>query len=448
MITKLLTPPSAVNPFALAEKVSDKPITWATDIKERQKQMCNILGFSEDDIYDEENPILYRKAFKQNDKQSIPVQLTDTERKQLISNYLKKKATSQLKTTTTKRSSKELINSKELELKHERIIKAINQTPQDNPNEKWMPENAKWNAKGVFFNAAPEGVDPYQGNLGDCYFIAALASVAWAKPYEIVNRASIWQCDSSSDNLGNVSHMINFYSNPKNDNQFNRSTRIEVSDSVPVDKSNGNFIYARSGDANETWPAVYEKAYAKWRTKNNTDCPNYMPIEGGWVQDALGQIIGGTTTTVVHSNVKDPKEILKMIQENCATFSAVNIWGRDGHSKRVMNPMGANSWGGRLSKTEYKQYNLSPSHCYSILGWDYDEDTKKYYVVLRNPWGYSPVIKDVKQGEWKVISNHSGYGTFVPLNRDDPTGKTLWSGVFAMELSSYVRAFYSTAVVK
>ena len=147
-----------------------------------------------------------------------------------------------------------------------------------------------------------------------CYFIAALASIAWAKPYEIVNRASIWQCDAVSDNQGNVSHMINFYSNPNNSNQFNSLTRIEVSDLIPVNKSNGNYIYARSADLNETWPAVYEKAYAKWRTKNNTDYPNYMPIAHGWVQDAMGQLIGGTTTTVLHSNVKDPKEILKMIQ--------------------------------------------------------------------------------------------------------------------------------------
>ena len=446
MITKLLTPPAAINPITLAEKISDKPITWSADINERQKQLCSILGFSEDDLYDEDNPVLYRKAFKLKDKQSIPVQLTDTERKQLISDYLKKKSTAQTK--LNQRSGKELLKTKDTELKYERIMKAIDQTPQNNPNEKWMPDNVKWNAKGVFFNAAPEGVDPCQGGLGDCYFIAALASVAWAKPYEIVNRASIWQCDSSSDNLGNVSHMINFYNNPKGNNQFNSLTRIEVSDSVPVDAKSGNFLYARSADTNETWPAVYEKAYAKWRTQNKTDCPNYTSIAGGWVQDAMGQIIGGTTTTVAHSSVKDPKDILKMIQENCAAFSPVNIWGRDGHSKRVMNPMGANSWGGRLTPKEYRQYNLSPSHCYSILGWDYDEDTKKYYVVLRNPWGYNPVIKDVKQGEWKVISNHSGYGTFVPLNRDDPTGKTLWSGVFAMELTSYVRAFYSTAVVK
>lgn len=440
MITKLLTPPSAINPIALAEEISDKPIAWETDSEKIQKQLCDILGFEEIDLYDEDNPVLFSKAFKLQNRQSIPVRLAQKEKKKLISDYLK--------TKVSRLSVEEPAKIEEIKRKYDRIIKALDKAPQNNPNEKWMPDNVKWSAKGIFFNAAPEGVDPMQGDLGDCYFIAALASVAWAKPYEIVNRASIWQTDSSSDKLGNVSHMIIFYDSPKNNNQFNTPNEIEVSDSIPVNESDDNIIYAKSADENETWPAVYEKAYAKWRTKNNTDCPDYLPLAHGWVQDALGQLIGGTTTTVIHSDVKDPKEILKMIQDNCAPFSAVNIWGRDGHSKRVMNPMGANSFGGRLTSSEYKQYHLSPSHCYSILGWDYDEDTKKYYVVLRNPWGWNPVVKDVKQGEWKVLSNHFGYGTFVPLNGNDPTGRTLWSGVFAMELSSYVRAFYSTAVVK
>ena len=69
MITKLLTPPSAINPFALAEAVSEKPVTWATDIKERQKQLCDILGFEEDALYDEDNPVLFRKSFKLQNKQ-------------------------------------------------------------------------------------------------------------------------------------------------------------------------------------------------------------------------------------------------------------------------------------------------------------------------------------------------------------------------------------------
>jgi hypothetical protein len=41
---------------------------------------------------------------------------------------------------------------------------------------------AAWADAGVFFKEATEMTDPVQGALGDCYFIAALASVAWARP--------------------------------------------------------------------------------------------------------------------------------------------------------------------------------------------------------------------------------------------------------------------------
>ena len=51
--------------------------------------------------------------------------------------------------------------------------------------------------------------------------------------------------------------MIRFYK-PDSNGQLDRE--IEATDSVPLATSTGGFIYARSSEAGEIWPALYEKA--------------------------------------------------------------------------------------------------------------------------------------------------------------------------------------------
>lgn len=48
-----------------------------------------------------------------------------------------------------------------------------------------------WIDPGDFFHESAELNDPVQGALGDCYLIAALSSVAWARPYVIAQRTRI-----------------------------------------------------------------------------------------------------------------------------------------------------------------------------------------------------------------------------------------------------------------
>jgi hypothetical protein len=45
-----------------------------------------------------------------------------------------------------------------------------------------------WADPGEFFDEAAEFFDPVQGAVGDCYLIAALASVGWARPYALAQR--------------------------------------------------------------------------------------------------------------------------------------------------------------------------------------------------------------------------------------------------------------------
>jgi hypothetical protein len=120
-----------------------------------------------------------------------------------------------------------------------------------------------WIDPGDFFEEATELLDPVQGAVGDCYLIAALSSVAWAQPYVIAQR------NRATANAGTFVDVVEF---------FNGSTRIEVevSEKLPLGTPGNYFLYCRSSDPGEIWPAIYEKAYAKWRTGDPGDQPNIL----------------------------------------------------------------------------------------------------------------------------------------------------------------------------
>jgi Calpain family cysteine protease len=50
-------------------------------------------------------------------------------------------------------------------------------------NTPWNPAGTTWLDPGTFLDEGTEFFDPVQGGLADCWLIAALAAVAWARPY-------------------------------------------------------------------------------------------------------------------------------------------------------------------------------------------------------------------------------------------------------------------------
>ena len=59
----------------------------------------------------------------------------------------------------------------------------------------------------------------------------------------------------------------------------------------------GNLRYAKSTQNNELWPGVYEKAFAKWITENDTDKPDITKTAYGNPAKAAAQLIDGEFTT-------------------------------------------------------------------------------------------------------------------------------------------------------
>ena len=268
--------------------------------------------------------------------------------------------------------------------------------------DEYTPEGAVWADPGVFFNEASEFFDPMQGGLGDCYFIAALSAVAWSRPYVIMQR-------TRATGPGNDTFVdrIDFFAGGK-------TVTIEVTELLPLVANTHAWIYGRSTETGEIWPAVYEKAFAKWKTGNPTDRPDYGPIAGGWPVQA----------TVELTNLKGRTE-------TCSAYSADAIWSlvrSNCLSCRTINPMTAWTFCTPNPPVSYAGTGIFGYHAYTILGWAYVANRK--YIVLRNPWAHNPAVIDALAGSWSA--NDVSWWRSVPLNA---------GGVFAIPAETF-RKYY------
>jgi len=267
----------------------------------------------------------------------------------------------------------------------------------------YTPAGAEWADPGDFFEETSEFHDPVQGALGDCYFIAALSAVAWARPYVIVQRTRATGPTSPS-----FVDRIDFYA-------AGSATPVEVSELLPVGASTHHWIYARSSETGEIWPAVYEKAFAKWKTSNTTDRPDYGPIAGGWPVQATVELTNLTGVT-----------------RTCSDHSADDLWSMvraNSLSRRTINPMTAWTFCTPTPPVDYGGSGLVGYHAYTVLGWAYVGSTQ--YVVLRNPWGYNGSVVDALPGSWQAYEQT--FWRTVSLNA---------GGVFAIPASTFKRYFW------
>jgi len=281
------------------------------------------------------------------------------------------------------------------------------------PSDGWTPPNGEWRDVGRFFNEAAEFFDPVQGAVANCYYIAARSAVAWARPYQIkhLTRAT-GQAQASFTNL------IRFY---KPDSGGVVDKEIEVTDSVPVNSSTGSFLYCRSSEPGEIWPAVYEKAYAKLKTGVSHDHPDILATGWGDCVWATAQLTGE-----------------RRYYYDTPSRSADDLWNivrGNSLSKRTFNPMTAwtySSGDATDKKIVYSDANVVASHCYTILGWDYYNGRK--YIILRNPWGNTEATVATLGGTswlydiswWRPITLAAVDGTFAV---EAWAFKTYWAGM-------------------
>lgn len=442
---------AVINPYALAELIVGHKINWK-ELPDAPRVLEDILQTPYEELFDPKYGGPLYMGFRLNEKYEL-----ERMRPALL-DYKEERYTSDLDDTTVLMTfdihklaelaprfktddigsievhKSELLGSRYLQLTlrlpQDKLLKSLARvfTPEIVEAITLDPQNVSlikqafalalgtWDDKGRFFNEATEFFDPVQGAVANCYFIAALSAVAWAKPYQIrhLTRA-IGQPQDSFTNL------IRFY---KPDSGGVVDKEIEVTDRVPVNSS-GNFIYARSSESGEIWPAVYEKAYAKLLTGVTHDYPNILATAWGDCVWATAQLTGG-----------------RRYYYGTPSLSADQLWDLvRAHSsgKRTIEPMTAwtyPSGDAAPKKVDYSTGNIVGSHCYTVLGWDYYNNKK--YILLRNPWGNTEAS----------VATHSGTVWVYDVSWWRPINMAVIDGTFAIEAWAFKAYFAGIGVAK
>ena len=296
------------------------------------------------------------------------------------------------------------------------IVRSIAFDPETkgNANQDWTPANANWVDKGDYFNEAAEFFDPVQGAVANCYYIAALSAVAWASPYTLSHMTR-----ATGQGQQQFTNLVRFY---KPDSNGALDKEIEVTDTVPVSATTGGFIYCRSSEAGEIWPAIYEKAFAKLKTGTTTDHPDITATGWGDCVYATAQLNGRKRYYYGNSGLTGD-QLWNLVRGNSL-------------SKRTFNPMTSWTYGTAPDGLSYADANIVGSHCYTVLGWDYY--CGKKYIVLRNPWGYKEATVGTRSG---VVTMYD-ISWWRPINLANP------DGTFAIEADSFQQYFAGIGVAK
>lgn len=215
-----------INPYAAAEVIAQKKINWE-QVAEPQVMLAEILGVSAEQIFDLRNPILRPDAELAADGKLKP--LSEAQRSARVTNFFKAQAVPVSRSIAAQRLRLSTIQRNTVI--SDTFLRATAQT--STAGTPWTPADKDWVDMGDYFEDVAELNDPIQGVLGDCYFIAALASVAWARPYAIINmiRPSAW------GNEEQPIHKVSFFKSGAGAAQA-----VEVTELVPVSKPGHNWV--------------------------------------------------------------------------------------------------------------------------------------------------------------------------------------------------------------
>ncbi|XP_064483862.1 calpain-A-like [Ornithodoros turicata] len=235
--------------------------------------------------------------------------------------------------------------------------------------------------KPRFFVEGVSRDDVRQVGIGNCWFVAALASLTQRK---VLFDRVVPRGQSFKEGLyAGVFHFV-FWNN-------NRWVDVVIDDRLPMLKEGGGYLGIKSGDENEFWSALVEKAYAKLNR-------SYGVLEGGTGTDALTDFTGGIPEQILGVPLpKDTWRIMKRALERKSIMTASFVTLSGGDDDDAVREIKRNDGlfaGHEYSVTGIAQFSL--------------EDTENLVrlIRLRNPWGrseYNGPWSDVSK-EWKKVS--------------------------------------------
>ncbi|XP_030261158.1 calpain-3b isoform X2 [Sparus aurata] len=243
--------------------------------------------------------------------------------------------------------------------------------------------------------------DICQGELGDCWLLAAIACLT-------VNEKLLYRVippdQSFTENYAGIFH-FQFW-------RYGEWIDVVVDDRIPT--CNNKLVFTKSFRNNEFWSALLEKAYAKLHG-------SYEALKGGNTLEAMEDFTGGVTEFFELSEApKDLYSIMrKALQRGSLMGCSIDVFSASELESRT-------------------DLGLVRGHAYSIIGLEECDEvaknTKVRLIRLRNPWGFV-----LWKGPWSV--NSKEWSTISTADRENLKKQTIETSEFWMSFDDFKRNF-------
>ncbi|ERS94919.1 hypothetical protein HMPREF1624_08630 [Sporothrix schenckii ATCC 58251] len=228
--------------------------------------------------------------------------------------------------------------------------------------------------------------DVQQGRVGDCWWIAAVATMAHRT--DLMRRVCVAR-DERCGVYGFVFVRDGAWTPVVVDDQLyvrHANFRAETYDASGqrardhrqrFQRGSEALSFARCADANETWLPLLEKAFAKAHG-------DYGALAGGWCSEGMEDLTGGVSTTIPASRVLDKDRLWRELAGEAGEM------GDDGGGRNSDFVFGLSVMGCGCVRANHN--GLAVNHCYSVLRAVEapleDGAATVRLVQIRNPWGH------------------------------------------------------------